>query len=237
MSLCNTRGSGVWEPSLLDTFAGRPVQPYLILIKTENADLTAWFSDLLPTEHYQPRRLGGIQVRPVIDFFMHNGFVSTPDLGVILTPTVRYDGAAIHRTYYALFQEIIRAGSPARAIQTLYTVLMQMAYYDFLPQFDVAVPATISVATTTSISSQWKGFIAVAVLSGVRLLAVVAMCVLLWQTERLLLGNAWQTVAQAITERTLPVLATSADSTDGEVRRGLTASGVAPLEGVTRRRH
>lgn len=74
-------------------------------------------------------------------------------------------------------------------------------------------------------STFWKGSCRIAVLS-------------LLRTERSLHGNSWHAFAQTTTERTLPVLATSAESTDREVERSLAASGVGRLvEGVPRRKH
>lgn len=64
----------------------------------------------------------------------------------------------MRRTHCALFKDTIQnndlAEGPAKAMQTLYTVLMQMAYYDYSPQFDVSGPAEMSVARLATVPSQ-----------------------------------------------------------------------------------
>lgn len=170
-------------------------------------------------------------------FHTHNGYISTPDPGAILSPLNRSDGAAIHRVHCAIFQDVIQGtGNAAYAVQTLYTILLQMAYYDFLPQFDVSSAVVYSLSTVVNIPSQWVGFIFVATLVCAHFLIVLATLLLFWwKTEHSLVGNSWQAVAQVMTECTLPVLESSWDRTDREIEKSLKASGLDDsLNGVLR---
>ncbi|KAH8781921.1 hypothetical protein BGZ57DRAFT_285238 [Hyaloscypha finlandica] len=149
------------------------------------------------------------------------------DGGVILTPLNSNGGSAIHRVHIAIFQDIIqKTSNPALALQTLLTILTQMAFYDFLPQFDVNLPAQFSLSTIVNIPHQWKGFGTMVAVLAVHLFVLSLTALLFFlNTKHSLLGNSWQAVAQVVSERTRPILNQSFDMTDREVEKVLKASG------------
>lgn len=136
---------------------------------------------------------------------------------------------SVHRSHAVIFQDIIqKTGNPALALQTLLTILLQMAYYDFLSEYDVSAPATFQTSAWLNIPNQWKAFGVILGLLVVHFtLVITAVRMFLKRTEMSLLGNAWQAVSQVVSTDTAGVLHQGATTTDREVRGTMKQSGVA----------
>lgn len=131
----------------------------------------------------------------------------------------------VHPAHVALFQDILTStGSAALALQAFYTTLIQMAYHSSLPQFDLAALAEYAFSVPVVMPRSWKGFIAVTTVLFVHLGSLVFVCVLFFaRTNFSMLGNAWQTVAQASVGDLGPTLAKSTMASDDQVQRWLAA--------------
>lgn len=162
-------------------------------------------------------------------FNRNNADIPTDDGGALLTPWSDRVAQGIHRAHIAVFQHVIRATqNPALALQTLFTVLTQSAYYDFLPQFDVAAPGLYTVSMVANIPCQWTGFTIVVAILGIHVLVVGATTALfLASTNVSMLGNAWQAVAQVVKSVDRDVLEDAEQMSDKEVLGILKASGRA----------
>jgi hypothetical protein len=136
---------------------------------------------------------------------------------------------SVHRSHAVLFQNIIqKTQNPALAFQTLYTILLQMAYYDFLYEYDVELEAKYKTSDSLDIPYLWKGLGVVLSLLGLHFaLIVTALQMFLTRTEMSLLGNAWQAVSQVVSTDTAGVLHNGATTTDREVKGSMKRNGVA----------
>lgn len=145
----------------------------------------------------------------------------------MLTPYA-YKGA-IHRSHWNIVQQILKdTRNPALAVQTLYTIMMQMAYYDFLPEFDTRAEGTYRSSTAYSIPHQWTAFAAIAGLLGLHfILVAVAVTLFLTKTKMSLLGNAWQAVMQVHSDETAGVVRHGSGLTDKEMEDMLKSQGAA----------
>ncbi len=135
-------------------------------------------------------------------------------------------GQAIHRTHTAIVQATLQqTRNPALALQTLWTILMDMAYYDFLPQFDISAPAMYDISEARNIPTQWKAFAAVVGLICIHLMLVFLAVLMFLGTEISLLGNSWQVIAQVVSTDTADLVHHSATSTDDEAMKYAKTSG------------
>ncbi|KAH6620131.1 hypothetical protein C7974DRAFT_226782 [Boeremia exigua] len=135
------------------------------------------------------------------------------------TPFSTYNG--VHKTHAALFQDVMKTTrNPALAFQAFFTIVMQMTYYDLLPQFDIASNATYAKSERVEVPAQWIGF---GVVMGLLVLHAVLICtavaLFLAKTDHSLLGNAWQAVAQVSSSDTLETMHCASNMTDLEVKR------------------
>lgn len=117
-----------------------------------------------------------------------------------------------------LFQDIIaHSGSVAFALQSLFTLLVSMAYYDQLPQFDKATRVEQSVFKYTNLPTHHRGLLIVMCALTVHLF--LAYGVLAWfvlGTKYTRLGQKWQAIAQANTPEIAPYLAQAVTLSDEE---------------------
>lgn len=136
---------------------------------------------------------------------------------------------SVHRSHAVIFQDIIQeTKNPALAVQTITTILLQMAYYDFLNEYDVAAPSKWQRSKLLNIPKQWKAFGVILGLLVVHFtLVITAVRLFLARTEMSLLGNAWQAVSQVVSADTAGVLHEGATTTDKEVKGTMKQSGVA----------
>jgi hypothetical protein len=66
---------------------------------------------------------------------------------------------SVHRSHATISQDIIhQTGNPALALETLYTILLQMAYYDILSEYDISSPARWQVLGVLNIPHHWRAF-------------------------------------------------------------------------------
>jgi hypothetical protein len=136
---------------------------------------------------------------------------------------------SVHRSHAVIFQQILQATkNPALAFQTAYTILLQMAYYDFLYEYNVELMSKYKVSDRLDIPHKWEGIGVVLSLLGLHLaLVVTALRMFFTQTEMSLLGNAWQAVSQVVSTDTADVLHNGATTTDREVKGSMKQSGAA----------
>jgi hypothetical protein len=135
------------------------------------------------------------------------------------TPFSTYN--AVHRMHAAIFQDIMKStGNPALAFQAFFTIMTQMTYYDFLPQYNIQSNATYSRSEQVEVPAQWIGF---GVVMGLLILHAVLITTAVWlfllKTDHSLLGNAWQAVAQVSSSDTMDTMHHASNMTDLEVKR------------------
>jgi hypothetical protein len=136
---------------------------------------------------------------------------------------------SVHRSHAALYQDIIQdTRNPALSLQALFTVLLQMAYYDFLYEYDLEAPVEYRYSDKLDIPRQWRALGAISALLVLHfLLLLIALRMFLTRTEMSLLGNAWQAVSQVVSTDTADVLHHGATTTDREVKGSMKQSGIA----------
>jgi hypothetical protein len=146
---------------------------------------------------------------------------------IITLSSVKYDLPATiaHPILVTIFQDIIQSTrDPSLALQTVFTIISQAAYYDWIPKptkeyfSSRKSNAALSFSRQYNIPCRWRGFFIVTSTIAVHMFVLTTALVLFWRSSRYtLLGNAWQGVAQAITEDTEPVFDKAVDMTDSEV--------------------
>jgi hypothetical protein len=136
---------------------------------------------------------------------------------------------SVHRSHAVIFQNILQdTGNPALAVQTLFTTLLQMAYYDFIFEYDLKASAKYRLSDILNIPCRWSALGAVLGLLGLHFaLTFTALSMFLKRTEMSLLGNAWQAVSQVVSTDTAAVLHHGATTTDREVRGTMKQNGSA----------
>jgi hypothetical protein len=136
---------------------------------------------------------------------------------------------SVHRSHAAIFQDILQdTGNPALALQTLFTILLQMAYYDFLFEYDTKALATYSLSGVLNIPRRWNALGVILGLLGLHFaLTFTAVRMFLKRAEMSLLGNAWQAVSQVMSIDTADVLHRGATTTDRELRGAMKENGSA----------
>ena len=133
-----------------------------------------------------------------------------------------------HRGHVGLFQDVLAntGGNAALAMQALFTTLMQMAYHDYVAEYDVGGPAAVRVSRAVIIPLQWKGFVGFCAVVAAHLVLVFAVAALfLARTATSLLGNAWQAVGQVVEATEGEVLVAARERTDDEVHEYLRSRG------------
>ena len=122
-----------------------------------------------------------------------------------------------------LFQDIVsHGGSIAFALQSLLTCITSMTYYDQLAQFDNSGPVSQSTYIETNLPQNYWGFLAVVIALAVHI--VVCWIVLAWfllGTRFTILGQSWQSLAQASTAETAEFIGMAGGMTDDEVKAKL----------------
>lgn len=136
---------------------------------------------------------------------------------------------AIHQTHKALVQTILQSTrNPALAVQALWTVLLQMSYYDFFNQYSVGAPAAYGIAEEVTIPVQWNCFAGIMGILGLHFaLLSLSLILFLTRTEMSLLGNSWQAVSQVMSTDTAHAVHHAAAATDKEVAHAVKNSEIA----------
>jgi hypothetical protein len=135
---------------------------------------------------------------------------------------------SMHRTHAAIVQQILQTtGNPATTLQTLWTILLQMAYYDFLPEYDLTEIANYDMAVEVNVPTGWAAFAVVLGLLFIHFFLVgTAVVLFLSRTEMSLLGNSWQAVSQVMSTDTAHVVQHGATASDKEVKRSMKDNGI-----------
>ena len=135
-----------------------------------------------------------------------------------------------HRGHVGLFQDIMThtSGNAALAVQALFTTLIQMAYHDYLAEYDVDGTAAVRFSRGVVIPRQWNGFIGFCVILAAHLVLVFLITALfLACTTTSLIGNSWQAVGQVVASTDRETLLMSMERTDDEVDELLRSHGAS----------
>lgn len=145
---------------------------------------------------------------------------------------------AAHWTHSFLFMEILNAtNNPAFAIQSLTTVLFQMQIFNKYPSGFRNATASYLGSRDAEIPIRNIGLMFVVGLVSAHLIFVVLISLLfLSRTKSTLLGNAWQSIAHVVSEKTYEALQAADNSKDKEFEVVL-GKQEANQAGVLRLRH
>lgn len=128
-----------------------------------------------------------------------------------------------HRLYVVIFQDVRkRTGNLALAMQTVFTILVQRAWYDFLNEFDVSAEGSFTAYTERLIPVRMVGMPVVVATVLVHNLAVIIVAVVFVSQRRMsLIGNLWQGFGQVVVGDVASLAARSTVALDKEVKREL----------------
>ncbi|RYO85207.1 hypothetical protein DL766_007004 [Monosporascus sp. MC13-8B] len=103
-----------------------------------------------------------------------------------------------HRLMAIFMDSLEETNSPALALQAVFTVLTQMAYYHLAPYFDILENGTITITESYYIPARSIGFASVTALLLIHLIlvAIAVACFASWSCHTLL-SNVWQAFTQA----------------------------------------
>ncbi|RYP74672.1 hypothetical protein DL769_003985 [Monosporascus sp. CRB-8-3] len=106
--------------------------------------------------------------------------------------------AVNHRLASIFMDSLEETNSPAVALQAVFTVLTQIAYYNFVPYFDILEKGTITITESYYIPARSIGFASVVALLLIHLILVTmaVACFASWSSHTLL-SNIWQAFTQA----------------------------------------
>lgn len=147
----------------------------------------------------------------------------------------------LHDAHRILFLDILNStNNPAYAIQAFLTTFYQMEYFESSYKWSYGFPASYVFCEEVSIPVNKLGFIIVAGIVALHTIIVgTTVTLFLSRTRTTQLGNAWQSVAQVVSDRTIEVLWKVDSMTDKEVKETLSNSaGYLNIQstGVIRRR-
>lgn len=116
----------------------------------------------------------------------------------ILVPFTNY--TSIYRSQYVIAQAILReTNDPALAVQSLFTMVMNLAYQDLVDQFSITYDVDSVSVGLAYVPVQWKGLSGVlALLAYYFLLLAVAVKWFTKYTEVSLLGRSWQAILHVV---------------------------------------
>ncbi|KAK8140079.1 hypothetical protein PG984_000145 [Apiospora sp. TS-2023a] len=133
-----------------------------------------------------------------------------------VSPTLYFAGvlagmggtAGVHELHRALFEDIVHdTGNPALALQAFSTTLNQMKYYESSYRWTDSNSITYITAKYMSIPVGRAGFLSVIAIVAAHLGILVVTSVLFVQrTKATLIGDPWQSIAQVVSDDTLPIL-------------------------------
>jgi hypothetical protein len=128
-----------------------------------------------------------------------------------------------------VFQDIIdETGNVALAMQSLFTILTQRAYYDWLPRFDVYAALQKQHFESYNVPVHWTGFTIVAGILLVHGVTVLLATVLFMSmTDKSFLGSSWPAVAQVFSSAGVEgeILTYASDMSDKQVDKQLVSQG------------
>ncbi|OAL47395.1 hypothetical protein IQ07DRAFT_115170 [Pyrenochaeta sp. DS3sAY3a] len=136
---------------------------------------------------------------------------------------------SVHRNHLQVVQRIMQTTrNPALALQAISTIILQMSYYDFMPEYDATAPGSWEPWSTVNIPTRWRAFGAIIGLLFLHFaLLTLALVLFFKRTQMSLLGNSWQAVSQVMSSDTAHAVHHGAMATDWEMRREVKKSAIA----------
>ncbi|KAK3386785.1 hypothetical protein B0H63DRAFT_540856 [Podospora didyma] len=130
-----------------------------------------------------------------------------------------------HRDHLAVSQHILRStGSLPLTMQTVWTILAQIAYYDRLPEFNVQRESSIASFSQVLVPGGVSGLVfVVIVIVGQNLAVALIMSLFIRRTR--LSGNLWQGLGQLVASDIGEVASRTTVATDEEVLAHLLGNG------------
>ncbi|KAM7219643.1 hypothetical protein V8F06_005024 [Rhypophila decipiens] len=135
----------------------------------------------------------------------------------------------VHKDHAAVFQHILQStpGSLPLAMQTVWTILAQMAYYDRLPEFNVKREASIASFRQALVPVGVNGLVFVVAIIIIQNVAVALIVVLFLRRTRLsLVGNLSQGFGQLVASDVSRMALRTTVASDKEVLSQLEKEGV-----------
>lgn len=131
-----------------------------------------------------------------------------------------YKIVVIDRALINIVQDILSSTrNPALALQTLFTILVQRAYYDHLALYDSADDAIVAFTPSATLPVRWSGYVAVMSIAAVHLLLLsVLTTIFLRATKISRLGDFWNVFAQSYTDQVRTVFEQVQDVSDANVK-------------------
>ncbi|KAF4819720.1 hypothetical protein CGCSCA5_v004498 [Colletotrichum siamense] len=126
---------------------------------------------------------------------------------------------AVHYAHAALFQDTIQTtGSLPETLQAILFILEQMRYYELLPYFNIASPATFVLAEERLIPMRWVGLEIVVGIIVIHLALLITTIVLFLRfTRSSYLGNIWMSLSQVFSPETADIIQKGTETKDDEV--------------------
>lgn len=124
---------------------------------------------------------------------------SVPNLCICTEFRSKSYSTSTSQVVWQIFDDLLNStGSPALALQTLYTIVFRMVYYITMPRMTTeGDPATITTFEVIRVPQQRWGLIAVmAIAAGNVLVFLVVAFFFLYATDSSFMDNAWHTIAQ-----------------------------------------
>ena len=131
--------------------------------------------------------------------------------------------------FVAFFQDIVgNGGSVAFALQSMYTVMAGMAYYDQLAQFDAKGTVQRTSFVTVNAPVSWRGLLTVAIVVVLQVILITFLVVrFLAHCRYSMLGEIWPMIAQTTSPVTAELVGIAGSMTDEEVKGWLRRRSLA----------
>ncbi|KAH7406761.1 hypothetical protein DE146DRAFT_630052 [Phaeosphaeria sp. MPI-PUGE-AT-0046c] len=135
----------------------------------------------------------------------------------------------LHPHMSSLFQDIVkRTGHPALALQTIYSIITQSAYYEDAAAFNVGYNAIWVTIQLAVVPLMWFGFLIVTGLLAFHLIMVASMVFLFAKrTKYSMVGEMWHSMGQVMEHVPEHLLHESMGRTDVEIRKACRRSGTS----------
>ncbi|KAH7073247.1 hypothetical protein FB567DRAFT_196303 [Paraphoma chrysanthemicola] len=132
-----------------------------------------------------------------------------------------YMSIKVHPVTSQLFYDIVTiTRHPALGLQSMFHSLIQSAYYEELPSYDVTLPIQIQRSQPQEYPCQTTGFMVVMLLLGIHV-AMVATLVSLFavRAKESLIGEIWHSVGQVMSDVPQPLLQEHIGKTEEEIEK------------------
>lgn len=130
-----------------------------------------------------------------------------------------YMSIKVHPVTTALFYDIVTlTRHPALGLQSMFHSLIQSAYYEELPSYDVTLPIQIRRSELEEYPCQTIGFMVVMLLLGIHMAMVATMvCLFAVRAKDSLIGEIWHSVGQVMSDVPQPLLQEHIGKTEEEI--------------------